>query len=371
MFPAGGGDCIWIEYGEADHPRRVIIDGGIASTYLKLRERITSLPENDRHFELFIITHIDADHIEGAIRLLGAMKKYGISFGDVWFNGYTHLNELPADDLLGGAMGEFLSALLKRRNVAWNAAFGGHAVVVPNEGPLPAIELDGGLKLTVLSPTLATLQALIVEWDADVKKAGLDGSSLKAVLEKLRQRAALRPEDEEDELGEETIEVEVLAERVTKADTAAANGSSIAVLAEFVDAEDGRIKRCLLTGDAFAPVLQSSLLRHSAGAGVLLVDALKLPHHGSKSNITRALLEQIKCRKFLFSSNGSRFHHPDREGVARVIVYGRGDGKPAIFFNYRTKFNEVWEASGLTNSASHPYTVCYPQIATGGIAIDL
>jgi beta-lactamase superfamily II metal-dependent hydrolase len=371
MFPAAYGDCLWIEYGPSSRPRRVLIDGGISSTYKKLRERIRALPEDDRHFELFIITHVDADHIEGSIRLLGGMRTHGVTFGDVWFNGHDHLNNLPPSDLLGGAMGEYLSVLIERRRVPWNKAFDKQAVMAPDEGPLPTVELDGGLKLTVLSPTLATLQALLVAWDKEVEKAGLDRKSVKAVLEALRARRALRPEDDfDDELGEEEIDVRALADRQTKPDTSEANGSSIAVLAEFDDPEDGRTKRCLLTGDAFAPVLRASLLRHLGGSGVLSIDALKLPHHGSKSNVSRELLELLRCRSFLFSSNGRRHGHPDPEGVARVIVYGRSGGHPELVFNYRTEINEVWEA-GASAGGDDRYTVRYPQSADGGIEVDL
>lgn len=371
MLPAAYGDCLWIEYGPSSRPRRVLIDGGISSTYKKLLERIRALPEDERRFELFIVTHVDADHIEGSIRLLGGMRTYGITFGDVWFNGYDQLNNLPDDDLLGGVQGEFLSALIKSRRVPWNKAFGGNAVMARDEGQLPTVELDGGLRLTVLSPTLATLQALRVAWDKEVEKARLDRKSISAVLKALHARRALRPEDDYgDELGEEQIGVRALADRAAKPDTSEANGSSIAVLSEFDDPEDGRTKRCLLTGDAFAPVLRASLLRHLGGPGVLSVDALKLPHHGSKSNVSRELLELLRCRSFLFSSNGRRYGHPDPEGVARVIVYGRGGGNPELVFNYRTEINEVWEA-GASRGGGDPYTVRYPQAAGGGIEVDL
>jgi uncharacterized protein (DUF486 family) len=46
----------------------------------------------------------------------------------------------------------------------------------------------------------------------------------------------------------------------------------------------------------------------------------KVPHHGSKGNVTADLLNHFDCRHFLFSSNGERFGHPDRAAVARVIA---------------------------------------------------
>ena len=374
MLPAGYGDCLWIEYGRKSSPRRILIDGGLAGTYKHIRERILTIPEGKRHFELFIITHVDADHIEGAIKLLGAVKTLGITFGDVWFNGWKHLDNLPDDDALGAVQGEFLSALIKKRRLPWNEAFGGEAVMVPREGPLPTKELRGGMRLTLLSPTLETLRALRAVWDHEVEEIGLDRSSVKAVLEVLRERRNLRVEDElgeEERMSAEEIDVAVLADEDIEEDDKAANGSSIAVLAEFEDPEDRRTKRCLLTGDAFPSVLRESLGRLEDAGGPVEVDLLKLPHHGSKNNVSRDLLEAIKCNRYLFSTNGKSYGHPSPQGVARVIVYGRGGGgAPSLVFNYRSEINEVWESPALEVN-EHTFTTLYPESAQGGVSVTL
>jgi hypothetical protein len=54
MLPAGHGDALWIEYGDRDHPHRVLIDGGTGPTYDVLRARVASLPPDDRRFELMV-----------------------------------------------------------------------------------------------------------------------------------------------------------------------------------------------------------------------------------------------------------------------------------------------------------------------------
>src|SRR5216684_2857231 len=88
MLPAAQGDALWIEYGDATRPRRVLVDGGTASSWRDgLRARVESLPRDERHFELLIVTHIDADHIDGALALL-TEESLGARFGDVWFNGW-------------------------------------------------------------------------------------------------------------------------------------------------------------------------------------------------------------------------------------------------------------------------------------------
>ena len=70
MLPARHGDCLWIEYAEgvSDRTRRILVDGGPGFAYGALRARIEQLPLAEREFELVVVTHIDADHIEGIIR---------------------------------------------------------------------------------------------------------------------------------------------------------------------------------------------------------------------------------------------------------------------------------------------------------------
>src|SRR5690349_18295208 len=101
MLPADYGDCLWIEYGSANQTYRVLIDGGPRSTYRRLKKviqaRMGGLPDNDRRFELLIISHIDEDHLGGILKLLED-EELGVRFGDIWFNGYKHI---PTDDKLG------------------------------------------------------------------------------------------------------------------------------------------------------------------------------------------------------------------------------------------------------------------------------
>jgi beta-lactamase superfamily II metal-dependent hydrolase len=364
MLPAGYGDCLLVEYGDNGICHRVLIDGGLSSTYDILRGRIERLPAGERHFELFIITHIDADHIEGAIRLIGSVKTLGITFGDIWFNGWKHLpgSRISDDEYLNGKHGEFLSALIKENYLPWNSAFGSAAVVILDAGPLPQRRLPGGLKLTLLSPSIKCLNKLRPKWDREVRKAGLDRNSTKEVLAALEATRKLKIEDEL--LAHKSINIDKLLRARFSADTSEANGSSIAVLAEYGD------KSCLLTGDAWAPVLSSSVERllKSSKSDRLRVDALKLPHHGSRANINVELLDMLHCCRYLFSSNGHKYGHPDLESVARVI--SRPGIAPSLYFNYRTEINSLWDNSRLS-SGKYQYKVYYPESDSAGIRIEL
>ena len=64
MLPADEGDALWIEYGSAP-VRRILIDCGRKTAYRNIAERVGADP--DLRLELFVLTHVDADHIAGAV----------------------------------------------------------------------------------------------------------------------------------------------------------------------------------------------------------------------------------------------------------------------------------------------------------------
>src|SRR3954452_20564376 len=171
MLPARQGDALWLEYGDAAHPRRALIDAGTPETWNALRPRTEALAPTDRHFEALIVSHIDKDHIGGVLPLLEDTA-LGVTFGDVWFNGFRHLPDTL--EPMGPVEGERLTTLLVDGHHPWNDAFGGRAVVVPDGEAPPVRTLPGGLELTVLSPHPAQLAKLRPIWEPLVRENGLD-----------------------------------------------------------------------------------------------------------------------------------------------------------------------------------------------------
>ena len=55
-------------------------------------------------------------------------------------------------------------------------------------------------------------------------------------------------------------------------------------------------RTALLTGDAHADVLLETLDGWLGPDGRLEVDVFKLPHHGSKANVTNALMARVKAK---------------------------------------------------------------------------
>ncbi len=335
MLPAERGDAILVEYGAGDTATgRVLIDGGPVNSgrYEGVRQRLASVPvaaDGRRHFDLLVVTHVDADHIEGVIRLLQD-KELACVFDDIWFNGWKHLEGIEPGatvDVLGPGQGEFLGALLARQGRPWNQYFRGGAIFV--DGPtLPVCRLRNGLTLTMLSPDIDGLKRLARQWETSVLAAGFTPGDADAAWAQLSGTWWARP----PVLGDD--------DRVrASADRSAANGASIAFLAEF----GGR--SVLLAGDAHDDVLTASLrrLRGERGlTGPLAVDALKLSHHGSEKNTTAQLLAELACDTYLVSTSGDRFDHPDALTVRAVIDHHQGAGTPRLLCNYDQPQTRLW-----------------------------
>jgi len=354
LLPAGHGDSILIEYGSPAADHRILIDGGPASSYGHLAERIKLLSPPRRSFELLVMTHVDADHIEGVLKLLND-KDLGVTFGDIWFNGYR---QLPKDEL-GAAQGEMLSAIIETRELAWNATFGGGPVQAGPAASLPVAELAGGLRLTILTPGRAELLRLRQVWEREIRRAGLAPGSTRAALELLEHRRRLTALD--SYLGAPELDVARIAATPAALDGSVTNASSISFLAEIAD------RRLLLTGDAAPQTLVPAVRRLLAEREVtrLELDAMKIPHHGSQNNVTAALIRLLPARHYLFSTDGRHFRHPDAAAVARVVLDAPDDAE--LVFNYRTELTGIWDAAGLR--ARHRYATRFPPDGQAGVVV--
>src|SRR5262249_32094477 len=142
-----------------------------SATYKKdLRARLLALPPKQRTFELFVITHIDRDHIEGALDLLED-DTLAVRFKQIWFNGYDHLKSAKIETF-GALQGERLTTALLNRKKAWNFCVKGRAIRIRGT-TLPKIKLASGMTLTILSPDRQKLVDLIPDWVKECEGANL------------------------------------------------------------------------------------------------------------------------------------------------------------------------------------------------------
>jgi len=104
MLPGGHGDALVVEYGTKTDPHQLLIDAGTFHSWDGVRKELMRR-RRDR-YEIFVITHVDEDHIGGAIALLDDPNlKQRIN--DVWFNGFVHCR--TGGNVLGPVNGEQLT----------------------------------------------------------------------------------------------------------------------------------------------------------------------------------------------------------------------------------------------------------------------
>ena len=151
-----------------------MIDGGVGKTAGPLADFLGPTPK----IEMLMITHIDNDHIAGALKML----EQGLSqptIDDLWFNGFRHL---PTSSLesMGPVEGERLTSLSLDRDIPWNAnpTFGGRAVMTGGDSSPPVATLPGGLTCTVLSPGREQLERLRRKWVHVVDEANLNPATV-------------------------------------------------------------------------------------------------------------------------------------------------------------------------------------------------
>ncbi len=331
LLPARQGDAIWIRWGDRDAPHQILIDMGTEEIGERIRERILALPQDRRTIDLLVVSHVDRDHIGGVLTCLAEADPIpGLEISDVWFNGFQHLSGQsvqPGLEPMGPAQGERLSSWLRRQ--VWNDRFDGKPVQrVPGEDP-PKESFHDNLTLTVLGPTPERLADFIPKWKDEVEEA-LEKGRLVDVSPGLEPMGPKVPP-----ILEEPDDLEILAETHTTNDKSEANGSSISLLLEYKD------RRVVLSGDAFPKDLIDGIEAVS-GDHRLHLDAFKLPHHGSKKNISKELVESVDCDRWLFSTDGTQFRHPDPVALARVISYSTVK-PPRLYFNVPSKYNGWWK----------------------------
>ena len=317
---AGNGDCILIESENSS----ILIDGGTASSYSVWKDTIRSRTKLDA----VVVTHIDSDHVNGVIKLMDDTNTPEI--GLVMYNGaeqilgfesadcpcpedekfeslHERLTSIDNETKIGTSEATSLSYILKCKNINRNP----HVIHNATDEKIKI----GDFSISILSPTLASLESLKFEWIDTLEEEGIKRKiinrshsiAFEKYVSQLADKYLANISDNED------CNIESLANYQYKRDSSLNNETSIAFLVECND------KIMLSMGDCHAEVIVS-WLDHN-GIDTIELDAVKLSHHGSKRNINANFLKRIKCNKFLISTDGSNFKHPDLETIAIISKF--------------------------------------------------
>lgn len=333
VIPAGDGDCFLCELNNDGIPYRILIDGGVESTFAEQLRPLFDDPAFE--IDLVIVTHVDDDHIAGIIALLKdptASKR----IKSIWFNGYKHFPASTPGQTFGVEQGDTLSKLIEGLQIPWNKPFGGGAVALNPDGSPQLVSLGANTTVTIVSPGTPELLRLKTRWEKEWKRIALrDAAKAAEAAAKAAARAArgtrqtFAPLDI-DELADPAL--------YTK-DKSVTNASSIAFLLEA----DG--KSIFFSADAI-PETVCSAWEKGANAP-REVDIFKVSHHGSLKNTNAQLLSLFPSTRYVISTSGESHDHPDRESVARIIKHSRTS--PKIYFNFYNKHTSIWADPDVSN----------------------
>ncbi len=363
MYPAENGDCFLISLGEESR-KHILIDCGYADTYHNyLKNDLQMLKKLGEKIDLFIVTHIDEDHILGAIAFIEENNESKIiEIEEVWYNCYRHLqidkkegalNEketkiLQREIALGESyikresfsgvdksevsikQGSTFGALLLKGGYKWNSSFEEKAVSQDN---IEKVEL-GDVSINILSPNNEKLEKLKKKWIKELtnKKWNFNITEDSLFDDAFEFMLLMYEElqiDKTEVSSEEILTIESLQKNIQRKgnlDNSPTNGSSIAISINYKE------RNLLFLGDAHPDILYKNI----RNLGIEKFDLVKVPHHGSSKNMTLELSGVLKSDKFLISTNGNKHTHPDLESLAKLI-YMNQDINKEFYFNYETK----------------------------------
>ena len=388
VFPASYGESILVTLGN-DKKMNILIDSGFASTYRDyIKDRLQLLSNDNQKLDLFVLTHFDGDHIRGGIELFKENSTYEdsniIKIEEVWMNMLRHIEfenlNIELSDKEKRALKSIarkkypeelytryikdisstesisLSKLVSDGGYKINKSFDNKVIMTNKENNV--INLDIGVKVTLLSPNEQKVNILKEFWKKELLTIGLkdkifNNEEFSEAFEKFlvnviptMSKAISRNCSKKKDIIESIIDEDIFYE-----DNDEVNGSSIAFILEYEN------KRIMFLGDCHPSVIEEELKKMGFDENnKIKIDLMKISHHGSKGNTSSGLLKIIDCNKFLICTNGKRFNHPDKEVLARIIA-NKTDKNKKIFINYRTRTIEPFLNEELMQK--YNYSIIY------------
>lgn len=354
VYPALNGDCFLV------HTKAglILIDCGYSSTYTNyLKPRLIELAKAGLHILRFIVTHIDEDHIHGALKFIeengSSSNPSIIKIDQIWHNTYRHFISVPSEESsdlsnetiesifkaaenksekqISARQGSSLGALILRNGYNWNSDFSNAAVSLDNK---QVIQLTEDIVITLLSPDNNSLQKLEKFWKRELFKLGFrdkiasnklfdDAYEFLLMYEKQKFKKT-----DEHKISSSDFDVPKLMNSEFEEDNSATNGSSIAFILQIQN------KKLLFLGDALPTLTVKSILDiYPKSPKPIWFEFIKLSHHGNFGNNSPDFFKTTDSNNYCISTNGDKYGHPSSETIAWII--GRNNGvNRNLYFNY-------------------------------------
>lgn len=379
MYPAQEGDAFLVSVETERGTKNILIDMGLTCTYKnEIKPDLIKLNSFGQKIDLLIITHIDQDHIQGAIDFIqenGESHKI-IQVERVWHNSYRHLqfaktgslSEAESDILnqmilqnnpstsegrasISAKQGSSLSALLLEYKYNWNIGSNLQAINIDVHSNY---DLDG-IIIKLLSPDTDKLKKLERFWLKELNKKKYnfsitDEKIFDDAFEFFMMNHYENGVKRENISSSNKLDIDKLSlvdADTSEVDSSPTNGSSISFVIEYDS------KKLLFLADAHEDIIVKSL-RETYDDEVLYFDSIKIPHHGSNNNFSTTISNMIESKRYFVSTNANKHHHPNAEVISKIIA------KPShktIYFNYSHEISNTIDDEELMSKYSYDVVV--------------
>ena len=359
-FQSGCGDCIFLilEDGMSGESFHIMIDCGVFTAEIKM----FVVQKLELRLDLLIVTHYDDDHIAGIIKMLSELEK--LEIGKILFNCFQdydenatvkipsgdkdlldkyvtniHLSPNPNNTKISAPQAALLSLLLKSNDKwfkAWN-----RKILIEGDTINVGNDTKWG-QFFVLSPSSEAWDNLkdyfVREYVKCVHSRPPKGAfeNQDAYWEMLLRIATSKPQIKKmipisSSMITKSFLQKKAAANPNEVGITSPNKASLALVWEF----NG--KRILLGGDAIASQLYEAIKKHYDGNHILF-EAIKIPHHGSKNNMSNELSLLVDSEHY-FLTGGKKDEGPNYETLAKIILHPIEDGIQSHMVHYNRILN--------------------------------
>lgn len=348
FLKALSGDCIHLSFKDEGINRNILIDGGMAATYSSSKSKkgkpeigelkilIDQLKETGERIDLLILTHVDDDHIGGLLRWFEKENDAIELITQIWFNSgrliKKHFEQESTEEndnsiklrIDNGketsiSQGATFEDIIEAKNGLWLKE------LIKSFDKLSIF----GAEFTILSPDESRLKLLLKKWEKD------DPNSLETSSTKNDYNVSIEDHIKNDNSDEEDVAIH--------------NGSSISFILKI----EG--KEMLFLADSHPSIVVSSLNQLGFNEGNRLkIEFVKLSHHGSVFNNSKALLNVLNTTKYVISTNGDKHSHPHKKLISRLINISPTS---ELYFNYPELIDKIFSKEDLE---SYPTAILRP-----------
>jgi len=272
-------DCIFVTVGPEAHPTHILIDGGLTADQGDLVKFCQAHFDQGKVIDLVILSHVDGDHIGGLLHLFKQDFVNSDFIKKVWFNSKYPVKEAGGDSSkldITYAQGNTLAQLIKGKKIETCPIV---ASATSN------VVFNGLCEIRVLAPSPESIEQLLSDWPDEAK---LDIAA---------------------ERGDHLVDWDTLRTKEYTVDGSKKNRSSVVVLIHCITTG----KKALLTGDSIPPEILNFV-----DAAPEEVDLVKLPHHGSKKNISSKLIQKFPSKRILTTA-GAKDLKPHKKSIQLLI----------------------------------------------------